>query len=209
MTKEMVNERLEKLAQAMEANDSPGSYAYRAKTNDWVKGAHDRTYLKVVEYRISGTKWIRRKEYDYGYLNNLTGEYVPGQYDLNDDIYDIGEWIIDDVPVVAAEPTESIRKTAIVNAFEAAVVEDAKIYREKGIPEEKIEKMVNALKKITDIISNVSTEGIDDVFWGLDPHADVKEIGKKVLARIRVFGPRTEEQKNMKDQILAAMAAVK
>lgn len=52
-------------------------YNYEVKTNDWVNYGKDRTYITVVE-TADRTKHF--KKYDFGYIDNVAGEYVPGKW---------------------------------------------------------------------------------------------------------------------------------
>lgn len=47
---------------------------YRVKINDWVKEGHNRTYISL---RIYTNAWRLKRERNIGYVNNLTGEFVP------------------------------------------------------------------------------------------------------------------------------------
>ena len=58
------------------------AYNFRIQTNDWAKGGHDRTYFSIIE-TCTGTRHY--KKYNYGYVDNNTGEYVPGDKDARED----------------------------------------------------------------------------------------------------------------------------
>ena len=54
---------------------------YEVLSVDWAKNGHDRTYLKLREIGADG----KPKTYDYGYFDNVSGEYVPSKYrDINE-----------------------------------------------------------------------------------------------------------------------------
>ncbi len=62
-------------------NNSLSIYQYEIKTNDWVKGDNNRTYIFVTE-TSNGTKHY--KKHDFGYIDNITNTYVAGKCDAND-----------------------------------------------------------------------------------------------------------------------------
>lgn len=54
---------------------------YEVLPVDWAKNGHNRTYLKLRETDADG----KPKTYDYGYFDNVSGEYVPNKYrDINE-----------------------------------------------------------------------------------------------------------------------------
>lgn len=54
---------------------------YRIVAKDWVKYGKDRTYLKIIETRNHSKHYI---EYDFGFIDNNTNEYVAGRRDLTE-----------------------------------------------------------------------------------------------------------------------------
>lgn len=65
--------------------NSNNYYSYSLKLRDWVKSEElNRTYIKIAETR--NTEMIKSnhyKEYEFGYLDNVTGEYHKGtKFDL-------------------------------------------------------------------------------------------------------------------------------
>ena len=56
-----------------------GNYFREINMRDWSNYGKDRTYFSIVE-TCEGTKhYVKR---DYGYFDNINGEYVPGKADL-------------------------------------------------------------------------------------------------------------------------------
>lgn len=53
---------------------------YRISVNDWVKYGKNRTYLKIIETRNNSKHHV---EYDFGYIDNTTNEYIAGRRNLN------------------------------------------------------------------------------------------------------------------------------
>ena len=53
---------------------------YKVVANNWVKYGKNRTYLKIVETRNNSKHFV---EYDFGFIDNNTNEYVAGRKDLN------------------------------------------------------------------------------------------------------------------------------
>ena len=76
MLREQAIARLETIIENS-AND--GTYNYRISANNWEKYGKNRTYLKIVETRNSSKRYA---EYDFGYLDNINGEYISGKHDL-------------------------------------------------------------------------------------------------------------------------------
>lgn len=52
----------------------------RVKTNDWQNHGKDRTYISIVEKSTDSKTSKHYNEKKYGYLDNITGEYVPERY---------------------------------------------------------------------------------------------------------------------------------
>ncbi|MCC8047320.1 MAG: hypothetical protein LIP12_17840 [Clostridiales bacterium] len=77
MTKEDAIKRLEVI---MEHSKSD-LYHHEVKATDWEKYGKNRTYLSIVETKSGTTHY---KKFDYGFIDNLTGEYHPGNKDIND-----------------------------------------------------------------------------------------------------------------------------
>lgn len=61
-------------------------YEYCIKANEWQKGDKHRTYFCIVEMRNG--KSYREKQ--YGYLDNVSGEYIPAKYGDLTKNYDFG-----------------------------------------------------------------------------------------------------------------------
>lgn len=78
MTKEEAIKRLQVIVD--NSNHAP-HYEYEIYATDWAKYGKSRTYFKIVETKDNSK---HSKERDYGYLNNLSGEYVAGKHDLNE-----------------------------------------------------------------------------------------------------------------------------
>lgn len=55
-------------------------FNYKVVAKDWVKYGKNRTYLKIIETRNNSKHYI---EYDFGYVDNNTNEYVSGRRDLD------------------------------------------------------------------------------------------------------------------------------
>ena len=84
MKKEEAIKRLEAIVEASK-NDV---YEYQIKTNDWERENTclprelgvvkvSRTYFSIVETRDNSKHY---KEKKFGYIDNLSGEYVPNKY---------------------------------------------------------------------------------------------------------------------------------
>lgn len=89
MTKDYAIKRLELIKKHSEG----GNYNYKINARNWIKADKEtgevvksRIYFSITETR-TGSKHC--KERDYGYIDTLTGEYFPGNSDLNNN-YDFG-----------------------------------------------------------------------------------------------------------------------
>lgn len=89
MTKDYAIKRLELIKKHSEG----GNYNYRINANNWMKTDKEtgevvksRIYFSIIETRTGSRHY---KERDYGYIDTLTGEYFPGDRDLNNN-YDFG-----------------------------------------------------------------------------------------------------------------------
>lgn len=80
MTKEMIIERAEKIANANKAE----GWHYTVKLNDWAKYGKDRTYITIVETRDNSKHYVSR---DYGYYDNVADKYVAGKENLEGTLY--------------------------------------------------------------------------------------------------------------------------
>lgn len=65
----------EKAAQVAEDQGKKSGYNYRVILNDWAKGGKARTYVST---RIYTNAWHLKREYQLGYIDNLTGTFVAG-----------------------------------------------------------------------------------------------------------------------------------
>lgn len=81
MTEKFALERLEKII-SKAGND--GSYRFEIYPKIWENYGKSRTYFKVFETRANSKHNV---SYDFGYINNENGEYVPGKKDLTRDFY--------------------------------------------------------------------------------------------------------------------------
>lgn len=71
----------EQLTYKLDAIGKSKGAKYEVLSVDWAKNGHDRTYLKLREIGADG----KPKTYDYGYFDNVSGEYVPNKYrDINE-----------------------------------------------------------------------------------------------------------------------------
>lgn len=71
--KEQIIDELESLI-----SEATPVYDYRIVERDWANYGKDRTYYSVVETRRNSKHYTK---YDFGYVDNCTGEYVPGKKD--------------------------------------------------------------------------------------------------------------------------------
>lgn len=53
-------------------------YNYEIKVNLWEKYGKSRTYIKVIETRENSRHYT---EYNFGYIDNVSNEYVSGKMD--------------------------------------------------------------------------------------------------------------------------------
>ena len=62
-----------------EANSHDNGYQYQEKISEWesADGSKSRTYFSITEKR-NGSKHFAKQ--DYGYYDNITGEYFPQKY---------------------------------------------------------------------------------------------------------------------------------
>lgn len=75
--KEQCIERLETIV----ANSCTYDYCvFEIRVSDWQKHGKDRTYLSIIEKAVRTSKHYKVRE--YGYVDNVTGTYVPGKEDL-------------------------------------------------------------------------------------------------------------------------------
>lgn len=83
MTKEFALERLNTIV----ANSTTYDYCeFEILASDWEKYGKSRTYFKIVEKSKNSKVSKHYKVKDYGYLDNLSGEYFPQKYgDLSKD----------------------------------------------------------------------------------------------------------------------------
>lgn len=84
MTKQEARKRLEAIVE----HSSGGNYQYAIKLNDWEKVDPDtgeiaisRTYLEIAETRLYSKHYKIKK---YGYIDNLSGEYIPEKNNIFD-----------------------------------------------------------------------------------------------------------------------------
>lgn len=82
MTKGEAIKRLEVIVK----HSKGGNYNYRIKANDWEKRDPEtnevvkaRTYLSIAETRENSKHYAEKR---YGYIDNLTGEYVVEKNDM-------------------------------------------------------------------------------------------------------------------------------
>lgn len=75
MTKIYAIKRLETIVKHSEG----GNYHYEVVASDWEGYGKKRTYLSIVETRENSKHRAERK---YGYIDNISGEYVPDTNDL-------------------------------------------------------------------------------------------------------------------------------
>ena len=47
---------------------------------DWANGGKNRTYFAIIERSTDSKASKHYKKKEYGYLDNVTGEYVPAKY---------------------------------------------------------------------------------------------------------------------------------
>lgn len=77
MTKIYAIKRLETIVKHSEG----GNYHYEVVANDWEGYGKNRTYLSIIETRDNSKHHVERK---YGYIDNISGEYVPGKNNLEE-----------------------------------------------------------------------------------------------------------------------------
>ena len=59
--------------------NSPNVYNEEIKVSHWENYGKSRTYLKVIETSANSK---HHNEYDYGYIDNKTSEYIAGKHDI-------------------------------------------------------------------------------------------------------------------------------
>ena len=59
-------------------SDAADVYNYEITEKDWQNYGKDRTYYAVIETRSHSKHFVK---HDFGYVDNKTGEYVPGKKD--------------------------------------------------------------------------------------------------------------------------------
>lgn len=64
---------IEKAMIAAKREGQERGWNYRVKTNRWVKGAHNRTY---IDLRIYTNAWNCKRTIRFGYVDNLTGQHI-------------------------------------------------------------------------------------------------------------------------------------
>lgn len=62
--------------------NSPTRYEFMIKSNDWCRDDVSRTYFEIVEFEPNKKTSKHYVVRPYGYIDNITGEYVPGKNDL-------------------------------------------------------------------------------------------------------------------------------
>lgn len=72
-------ECIERLAEIIAASAFRDDCSAEISANDWQKGDKNRTYFAVIETSTVSKRYIK---YDFGYLDNTTGEYHAGKKDL-------------------------------------------------------------------------------------------------------------------------------
>ena len=63
---------LEKTMIAAETEGKESGWNYRVSVRDWAKYGKNRTYVTT---RIYTNAWSLKREIEFGYIDNLTGEY--------------------------------------------------------------------------------------------------------------------------------------
>ncbi len=80
-------ELINKLKYILDHSCKSDDCIYYCKVRDWQNYSHDRTYFSIVEKGKYSTKYINHQ---YGYYDNISGEYYPHRYgDLRKN-YDLG-----------------------------------------------------------------------------------------------------------------------
>ena len=82
MTREEAIRRLEIIIEYSHKNET---YQHRISESVWENYGKSRTYFKIIITRTCSKHYNER---EYGYIDNKTGEYVPGKNDLTQN-YDL------------------------------------------------------------------------------------------------------------------------
>ena len=65
---------LSKAIKSAEAVAKTIDWNTKVKVNDWAKSGRNRTYVEVAVYTNA---WNRKRTEQIGYVDNLTGEFIP------------------------------------------------------------------------------------------------------------------------------------
>lgn len=187
-------------------------------TKVWDKGEKSRTYINVYCYTGAGNY---KGKYELGYIDNVTGEYIPGEINIMEKAEELG---------LTATPEEAEEATETSEASKAEETEthtmrgtDKQLYWAEHIQQvtletmeymiayantkgreqapEKAEALIGKLNRMKDALEKASYAGdVIECFRGVEEAQDTNGRVAAIMSAIKIMSPMTQGQRKLLDR---------
>lgn len=223
MTKQQVMELAAKLVERTDASDGWKTgmklgLERKLVTKVWDNGEKSRTYIKVYCYTGAGNY---KGKYELGYIDNVTGEYIPGEINIMEKAEELG---------LTATPEEDEEATETSEDPKAEETEshtmrgtDKQLYWAEHIQQvtletleymiayantkgreqapEKAEALICKLTRMKDALEKASYAGdVIECFRGVEEAQDTNGRVAAIMSAIKIMSPMTQGQRKLLDR---------
>lgn len=187
-------------------------------TKVWDKGEKSRTYINVYCYTGAGNY---KGKYELGYIDNVTGEYIPGEINIMEKAEELG---------LTATPEETEEATETAEATKAEETEthtmrgtDKQLYWAEHIQQvtletmeymiayantkgreqapEKAEALIGKLTRMKDALEKASYAGdVIECFKTVEEAQDTNGRVAAIMSAIKIMAPMTQGQRKLLDR---------
>lgn len=230
MTKQQVMELAAKLVERTEASDGWKTgmklgLERKLVTKVWDNGEKSRTYIKVYCYTGAGNY---KGKYELGYIDNVTGEYIPGEINIMEKAEELGLTATTEEAEEATETEETTTETAEATKAEETETHtmrgtDKQLYWAEHIQQvtletmeymiayantkgreqatEKAEALIGKLTRMKDALEKASYAGdVIECFRGVEEAQDTNGRVAAIMSAIKIMSPMTQGQRKLLDR---------
>lgn len=227
MTKQQVMELAAKLVERTDASDGWKTgmklgLERKLVTKVWDKGEKSRTYINVYCYTCAGNY---KGKYELGYIDNVTGEYVPGEINIVEKAEELGLTATPEETEETTTETAEAPKAEEVKETETHTMRgtDKQLYWAEHIQQvtletmeymiayantkgreqapEKAEALIEKLTRMKDALENASYAGdVIECFRGVEEAQDTNGRVAAIMSAIKIMSPMTQGQRKLLDR---------
>lgn len=191
-------------------------------TKVWEKGEKSRTYINVYCYTGAGNY---KGKYELGYIDNVTGEYVPGEINIVEKAEELGLTATPEETEETTTETAEAPKAEEVKEIETHTMRgtDKQLYWAEHIQQVTLETMeymiayastkgreqspvkaealIGKLTRMRNALENASYAGdVIECFRGVEEAQDTNGRVAAIMSAIKIMAPMTQGQRKLLDR---------